>query len=96
MQLRGIKTKSQQTIPLSYKGIQLDAKLRYDILVEDQLILELKSTEGLLPIHEAVLLTYLKLLKKPKGILLNFNCTNIFKYGQKTIVTEYYASLNSH
>lgn len=93
LNIRNIKTTKQQTIPLKYKGLQLDAKLRYDILVEDQIILELKSIEGLLPIHEAVLMTYLKLLGKPKGILINFNCTNIFKFGQKTLVTEYYAVL---
>lgn len=93
LKIRGISTTSQQIIPLVYKGLQLDAKLRYDILVEDQIILELKSIESLLPIHEAVLMTYLKLLAKPKGILLNFNCTNIFSFGQKTIVTDYYAKL---
>lgn len=48
-------------------------------------MVELKSMDGILPVHEAQLLTYMKLLQKPKGILLNFNCTNIFKEGQKNI-----------
>ena len=54
---------------------------------------ELKSNEGFAPVHEAILLSYMKLLEKPKGILINFNCTNIFKEGQKTLVNEYYAAL---
>ena len=59
-------------------------------MVNDRIIVELKTVEGLLPIHEAQLLTYLKLLKKPKGILINFNCLNIFKEGQRTFVTEHF------
>jgi len=69
----------------------LEADLRLDVLVED-LIIELKAMEGIVPVHEAQL-TYMKLLQKPKGILINFNCTNIFKEGQKTLVNEYYANL---
>ncbi len=64
-----------------------------DVLVEDLIIVELKAMDGILPVHEAQLLTYMKLLQKPKGIRINFNCTNIFKDGQKTLVNEYYASL---
>jgi GxxExxY protein len=61
--------------------------------VENLIIVELKSIDGLLPVHDAVLLTYMSLLKKPKGIIINFNCTNIFKEGQKTLVNELYAAL---
>jgi len=93
LHLKGIKTKNQQKIPLNYKGISLDAELRYDVLVEDLIIVELKAIDGILPIHEAVLLTYMKMLEKPKGIIINFNSTNIFKYGQKTMVNELYANL---
>jgi len=64
-----------------------------DLMVNDLIIVELKTVEGLLPIHEAQLLTYLKLLKKPKGILINFNCLNIFKEGQRTFVTEHFRAL---
>jgi GxxExxY protein len=67
--------------------------LRLDVLVEDVIIVELKAMDGILPVHEAQLLTYMKLLQKPKGILINFNCTNIFKEGQKTLVNEYYSTL---
>lgn len=80
-------------MPVSYKDIQLDAELRYDVLVENIIIVELKSIDGILPVHEAVVLTYMKMLSKPKGIIINFNCTNIFKEGQKTLVNELYAAL---
>jgi GxxExxY protein len=86
---------SQIFTPINYKGIILEADLRLDVLVEDLIIVELKAAEGILPVHEAQLLTYMKLLQKPKGILINFNSTNIFKEGQKTLVNEYYASLSA-
>ena len=84
---------SQLEVPIVYKGKHLNAGLRLDVLVEDIMIVEIKSVEKILPVHQAQLLTYLKLLEKPKGILLNFNCTNIFKEGQKTMVNEYYSIL---
>jgi GxxExxY protein len=84
---------SQVFTPINYRGVILDADLRLDVLVENVLIVELKAIEGMLPIHEAQLLTYMKLLQKPKGILVNFNCTNIFKEEQKTLVNEFYAAL---
>ncbi len=90
---RRLKSMSQQRITLIYKGLSLDADLRYDVLVEDLIIVELKAMDGILPIHEAILLTYLKMLSKPKGLIINFNCTNIVKYGQKTMVNEIYAGL---
>ena len=90
---KGYKLDVQQKVPLVFRGLYLDCDLRFDIMVEDLIIVELKAVEALLPIHEAQLLTYLKLLEKPKGILLNFNCTNIFKEGQKTLVADIYANL---
>ena len=88
----GFKVSSQQTVPVFFRGINIDCDLRFDILVEDSIVVELKAVKELQPIHEAQLLTYLKLLGKPKGILINFNCTNIFKEGQKTFVTKLYES----
>ena len=64
-----------------------------DVMVENLIIIELKAMEGILPVHEAQLLTYMKLLQKPKGILINFNCTKIFKVGQKTLVNQFYSAL---
>ncbi|WP_207492690.1 GxxExxY protein [Aridibaculum aurantiacum] len=91
--LKGLHFRSEVWVPIKYKGIDLDAQLRLDLLVEDLLVVEIKAVENLLNIHEAQVLTYMKLLKKPKGILLNFCSTNIFNHGQKTFVNDYYAAL---
>jgi GxxExxY protein len=93
LELKGIGYQSQLAIDLDYKGLFVDALLRFDVLVEDILLVELKSIEGFLPIHDAISLSYMRLLKKPKGILINFNCTNIFKNGQKTLVNDLYKLL---
>jgi GxxExxY protein len=91
--LRGLKYQSQCVVPLNYKGLQVSADLRFDVLVEDLIIVELKSVEGLLPIHSAIVLTYMRMLEKPKGIIINFNCTNIMKEGVITLVNDLYAKL---
>jgi len=93
LELKGLKYQKQIWVPLEYKGLQIDTELRLDLLVEDVLCVELKAIEGLLPIHEAILLTYMRMLQKPKGILINFCCANIFKEGQKTLVNELFAAL---
>ena len=93
LNLQGIANKSQNWVPLEYKGLQLDTELRLDVLVEDILCVELKAQEGLLPIHDAVLLSYMQMLQKPKGILINFHCVNIFKEGQKTLVNSLFSLL---
>jgi GxxExxY protein len=93
LSLRGIEHKSQIWVPLQYKGLQLDTELRLDVLVDDILCVELKAQEGLLPIHDAILLSYMQMLQKPKGILINFHCTNIFKDGQKTLVNNLFSLL---
>lgn len=94
-QIRGLDFKTEQTIDFEYKGKAINSKLRYDFLVENAIILELKSVEKMNPIFEAQLLTYMKLLKKPKGILINLNVKNIFDKGQKTFVNEIYSILPS-
>ena len=76
-----------------YKEIILDCELRYDILVEDLIIVENKATINMHPVFESILLSYMKHLKKPKGILINFHVQNIVHQGQKTFVNEYYAAL---
>jgi GxxExxY protein len=67
--------------------------LRYDILVEDLIIVENKATIDVHPVFSATLLSYMKHLQKPKGILINFHVQNLFKEGQKTFVNEYFAAL---
>jgi GxxExxY protein len=93
LQLNGHEVSRQQVVPIEFHGLYLDCDLRYDLLVDNLIIVELKTVDAFHPVHEAKLLTYLKLLKKSKGILINFNCMNIFKEGQKTFVTEYFKEL---
>jgi GxxExxY protein len=69
----GLAFRRQVALPIIYKSIRLDCGYRLDLLIEDQLILELKSVDGLLPIHEAQVLTYMKLSGVRTGLLLNFN-----------------------
>jgi GxxExxY protein len=88
---KGLRILSQQKVPIVFKGLYLDCDLRFDLLVDDSIIVEITTIDGFLPVHEAQLLTYLKLLDIPKGIWINFNCTNIFKEGQKTLVMDAYA-----
>lgn len=91
--INGYKVLTQQIIPLNFRGLELDCGLRFDMLVNDLVIVELKTVESFVPINETQLFTYLKLLKMPKGILINFNCVNIFKEGQKTFVTDHFRRL---
>ena len=93
LSLRGIAFNNQVWVPLEYKDLQLDTELRLDVLVENILCVELKAQEGLLPIHDAVLLSYMQMLQKPKGILINFHCINIFKEGQRTLVNKLFSLL---
>jgi GxxExxY protein len=71
-----------------YKGIRLDCGYRIDVLVKDILIIELKTVEKLLPIHDAQILTYLKLYKRPLGLLMNFNVP-VLKDGIKRFVNQF-------
>jgi len=93
LSLRNINYMSEYKIPYSYKGIDLDIELRCDFIIEENLVVELKSVEYILPVHKAQLLTYMKLLNVPKGLLLNFNVTNLFKEGQSTFVNEIFRDL---
>ncbi len=90
---KGLMVASQQKVPVMFQGIELDCDLRFDLLVENEIIVEIKAIDNILPVHQAQLLTYLKLLDKAKGILINFNCTNIYKEGQKTMATAKFAAL---
>lgn len=79
-------------VPASYRGKQLNIDLRLDVLVEDLVICELKAIESLLPVHSAQLLSYMKLLKKPKGLLINFHTDNISK-SYKPFVNDIFSAL---
>ena len=67
----------QKELIINYKGVRLDNGYRIDILVENDIIIELKSVEALLPVHTAQIMTYIKLSKKRIGLLINFNVTNL-------------------
>ena len=89
-----ITFKNQVDIAIKYKQTKIKSNLRLDILIEDLIIVELKAIEKLLPIHQAQLLTYLKLTGLPKGLLINFNTKNISK-DLIPLVTNEYAILPS-
>ena len=81
----GLKTQRQVPLPVVYKEVQLDIGYRLDLVVEDELIVELKTVDKLLPIHEAQLLTYLKLSGMKTGLLLNFHSA-VLRDGMKRMV----------
>ncbi|SHI37285.1 GxxExxY protein [Tangfeifania diversioriginum] len=73
LQLRGIYAENQVPVPLFYKGKQLNKDFRMDILVEKEIVIELKAVDILLPVHDAQIISYLKLTNKKLGFLINFN-----------------------
>lgn len=88
LQKRGLKAKTEVSIPLIYQGIVLSKDFRIDILVEDEIILELKAVEVLLPVHQAQIISYLKLADKRLGFLINFNVP-LMKNGIKRFVNNF-------
>lgn len=91
---RKINFFTEMKVPIIYKTKELTTDFRCDLFIENCLVVELKSVLEMNSIFEAQLLTYMKLLKAPKGIIINFNCFNIFKEGQKTFVNEYFKLLS--
>lgn len=84
LKLRDLSVKSQVPVDIIYKGVSVGSDLRLDIIVEDTLIIELKSVESLLPVHFKQVRTYMKLLDKKVGLLVNFDVSD-FKQGYKVI-----------
>ena len=76
-ELREIPTSQQSEVSITYKGFRKDESLRYDVLLDSSLLIETKAVERILPIHKAQLLTYMKLLDIPIGLLINFNETKL-------------------
>jgi GxxExxY protein len=89
---RGYAVVQQLAVPVNYADMIIDAELRLDLLVNDTVVVELKAIENMLPVHEAQVLTYMKLLKKPQGLLINFFTENITKT-MKPFVNEYFNAL---
>jgi len=89
----GMIVHSQMIVPVVYKEKELGNVLKLDLLVNDLVIVELKSVDVILPIFKAQLLSYLKLSGRCKGLLINFNCENISKEGLTPLVTEEFSRL---
>lgn len=88
----GYDVKQQLIANIIYEGIEMNTKLIVDLLVNDLVAIEIKAQEETLPVHEAQLLTYMKVLKKPQGLLINFFTTNITK-SLKPLVNEFFLQL---
>jgi len=79
LELKGIAATNQKTVCVEYKGVVFDETLKFDVLVEDCLLVVLKAVKTILPIHKAQLLSYMKLLNVPMGLLLNFHEITLVK-----------------
>ncbi len=88
--IRNIGFKSELIIPVNYKGKDLNCNFKCDFLIEDLIVLEIKSVNEIHDIHRAQVLNYMNLLKVPKGVLINFNVKHLFNNGQETFVNKYF------
>lgn len=88
----GFEVKKEIKVPINYDELYLEADLRFDFLVNDIVIVENKATENMIPLFDAQTLSYMKLLEKPQGLLINFNCI-ILKDNVKPFVNEYFKLL---
>lgn len=86
----GLNVEQQLVVPITYKGAVIDNALRLDLLIEQKLVVELKSVERFAPVHGKQLLTYLRLLDLPLGLLINFG-QELFRDGVKRVANNYYA-----
>lgn len=87
LKINGIPFERQAVLPVHYKGELLDGTLRLDLVVSKTIIVELKAVDAMLPVHEAQLLSYLKLANKPLGLLFNFHAP-ILKQGLKRLINS--------
>ncbi len=85
---RGLKVEEQKPLPVTYKGVTLECGYRLDLIVEDAVVVEVKAIEQLAPIHDAQMLSYLRISGKHVGLLLNFH-VRVLKDGLKRIVNEF-------
>lgn len=92
LELNGMKVANQVIIPVQYKNLKFDSDLRIDLIVNDTVIVEIKAVEKTLPVHEAQVLSYMKLLKFPQGLLINFHTDNIVK-SLKPFVNNHFKDL---
>ena len=88
LEMQGLRFARQVLLPVRYKDIDLDCGYRMDLVVEESVIVEIKAVEGILPIHEAQLLTYLRLTGQRVGLLINFNVP-VLKQGVRRLVNNF-------
>lgn len=88
----GFYVRQHVSVPVIYDDLDIEIDLRLDLMVNESIIIELKAIEHILPVHEAQLLTYMKLLQKPQGLLINFYTDNITK-SMKPLVNEFFKEL---
>ena len=89
---RGLSAVRQVQVPLRYRGVVVDNAFKIDLLVEQQLVVELKSIERLAPVHGKQVLTYLRLMQLPLGLLMNFGQAT-FKDGLRRIANDYFGQI---
>lgn len=87
---KGLSVERQKIIPITFKGRVLEEAFRADLVVENQILIELKSTERYAPVHAKQVITYLRLMDLPLGFLMNFGAAT-FKDGVKRLANQYYA-----
>ena len=93
LKARGFQVQRQVWVPIEYKELKLDAELRFDLLVNECVLVELKAVQEVHPVEVSKLLSYMKLLKKPKGLLINF-FTDRIKNGVQPFVNEFFSELH--
>ena len=91
LEARGLRFRCQVPVQIEHRGVRIENAFRADILIEDLLLVELKSTEVHAPVHAKQLLTYLRLMRLPLGLLINFGAAT-YKDGVRRIANDYYAS----
>mgnify|MGYP001614310558 FL=1 len=94
LESKGLKVKRQNTITFEYAGIRFEEGFRYDMLVNDSVVIKLKSVEKIAPVHQKQLLTYLKLMELEVGLLINFGAATL-KEGLQRIVNNHHPSASS-
>lgn len=87
---QGLAVTRQQAVPISFRGVALPEAFRADLIVENSLVIEVKSVERNAPVHAKQLLTYLRLMKQPLGLLMNFGCET-FREGVKRVINSHNA-----
>ncbi|GEN76627.1 GxxExxY protein [Chryseobacterium hagamense] len=92
-QVFGMKYKSELEIPLIYKDVKIDCTVKCNFLIENTIVLEIKSVAEMNKIHKAQVINYMNLLKVPKSILVNFNVYNLYSEGTETFVSKIFETL---